>query len=462
MAVKTKKSFTEGAIFSKMLLFVFPIMLTSLLQVFYNMADRIVVGQFSGDENALAAIGSTASLTTLFINFVVGSTAGIGIAVSHAFGAADLEKVKKTVHTSFCFSLILGVSFGILGACLSVPLLNLMDTKETLMKGAVAYMLINCIGIPASAIYHCGATILRSVGDSKTSLYILSVTGVVNVVLNLFFVIFLNMSVEGVAIATVIAKYLSAIWVVFILSKRKNVPYSLSFKELTIDRAILKKVLRYGLPMGIQSSLFSISNVFVTSAVNTFETPTISAKAIANSIDSLHSTALSAYTHATMTFVGQNLGAKKPERIKKSILCSVAQSFLIGTVLTLILFTFKEPIALLYINPLDPAKDTVLDVTLQIMSLMLFSYILHGIMASFAGAIRGLGYSFTSMFINLLASCGLRILWIFVFFPMPLFNDIIGLHLIYPISWAIACVAYLVFIISRKKRILEKCGTSEV
>lgn len=456
---KQKKNFTTGPIFLPMLTFVLPIMLTSMLQVVYNMADKIVVGQFSGDPTALAAIGSTSSLTTLFVNFVVSTTAGIGVAVSHAYGANDFEKVKKTVHTSFCFSLLLGLVFGTLGAVFCAPALNLMGTKPELLQSAITYMLINCIGIPASAIYNCGASILRSTGDSKTSLYILTSTGIVNVLLNLFFVICFNMSVEGVAIATVVAKYLSAIAVVIVFLKRKGAPYALSPKELKIDTKILKKVARFGIPMGIQSSLFSFSNIFITSAINTFPTETISARSIANSIDELLSTALSSYSHASMTFLGQNYGAKNPERIKRSLFCSITQVLCVGTVISTLLFIFKTPFALLYIDPTDPLKNVILEQTENIMSFMLYSYLFHGLMNSFAGAMRGLGYSITSMNINLIASCFLRILYITAIFPLINNGNIILVYLIYPISWFAASATYATVLRLRWKKIKEKCAT---
>ena len=460
-AKKQKKNYTSGPIFIPMLTFVLPIMLTSVLQVFYNMSDKIVVGQFSGDTTALAAIGSTGSLTTLFVNFIVSSMAGVGIAVSHAYGANDFEKIRKTVHTSFCFSLFLGVLFGILGAVFCSPILTLMGTKEELLSAATTYMLINCIGIPASAIYNCGASILRSTGDSKTSLYVLSTTGIVNVVLNLFFVIFCNMSVEGVAIATVVAKYLSAIAIVYVLMKRKNAPYCLKLKELSVDFAILKKVARFGLPMGVQSSLFSLSNIFITSAVNTFSTEIISARSIANSIDELLSTALASYSHASMTFVGQNYGAKDPQRIKKSVFCSVTQVLCVGLVIGTVLFIFKKPIALLYIDSTDPFLSVILSETEKIMSFMLYSYLFHGVMNSLAGTMRGLGYSFSSMFINLIASCILRVLYIVTVFPAINDGNIIKVYVIYPISWFAACLTYSVFLLVRWKKIKEKCNASQ-
>lgn len=456
--LKAKKSFTSGPIFIPMLNFVIPVMLTSVLQVLYNTADKIVVGQFSGDPNALAAIGCTASLATLFVNFVVGTTSGAGIAVSHAFGAGDDEKIKRIVSTSFVFSLVLGFASATLGAVLCKPLLLLMGTKNELMKGAMTYMFINCIGIPASAIYNTGAAVLRSTGDSKTPLYILSSTGISNVLLNIVFVVGFGMSVDGVAIATVVAKYLSAIAILVIFVKRKEQKYFIDFKNFAVDGAILKKVARYGLPMGIQSSLFSVSNVFVTSAVNTFPTTTISARSIANSVDNLLNTALNAYTHASMTFVGQNFGAKKETGIKRSILTALVQVITVGTVLSVSIFLAREPLASIYIDPLDPNKSAVLKEAIKIISFMIFSYIISGVMYVFAGTLRGLGFSFISMIINLIATCGLRILWIVAFFPIPVFNNILGLLVVYPISWGAASIVYAAFLLLIWKKIKAKCN----
>lgn len=457
---KTKKNFTSGPIFMPMLYFVIPVMLTSLLQELYNTADKIVVGQFSGNPNALAAIGSTGSLTSLFLNFVVGTTAGVGIAVAHAFGAGESEKLKRTVSTGFFFSLTLGLLFAIAGASLCKPILLAMGTKQELMHDAMTYMLINCIGIPASAIYNTGAATLRSTGDSKTPLYILSTTGIVNVILNLIFVLGFGMSVDGVAIATVTAKYLSALAIIVIFIKRRDQKYSLCKGDLVVDFSIMKKIARYGLPMGIQSSLFSISNIFITSAMNTFPTTTISGKAVANSADSILSTMLNAYLHAAMTFVGQNLGAKKSERIKKSIMTSLLQALMVGGVLCTIFFVFRTPIASLYLDANDPQKDVVLTEAVNIMSFMIFSYLISGIMHVLAGSMRGLGYSFSSMMINLIATCCFRILWVSFLFPLNPFNNIIGLLTVYPISWALACLTYVVFIVRIWKKIKERCAST--
>ena len=436
-----------------MITFVLPIMLTGILQVLYNMADNMVVGQFSGDPNALAAVGSTSSLTNLVVNVLMGLAAGSGIVVSHAFGAKNFALLEKSVHTAMSTSLIAGIVFSVIGLLISEPALVLMGTRPELMEGAVLYTRIICLGIPGSAVFNFGATILRSVGDSKTPLFILSSTGIINVLLNLVFVIVFHMSIAGVALSTIIAQYISAIILVFILYRRKNECYGLSFSKLGIDPQILKRILRFGIPAGIQSGVFSLSNIVITSAINTFPTTTISAKTIAGNIEGLLYTALNSYMHASMTFVGQNYGANQPARIKKCIFYAVLQVLIIGVTIGQLMILFGEPLSLMYIDPNDPSKDEVLKITLELLQLMLTTYVLCGIMESLAGSLRGLGFSLLPMIVNLIGACGLRVLWIMVFFPMPIFNNIVGVFLIYPISWTLTILAHTTVILFAWKRI---------
>ena len=447
MFKKTKTNITEGPLFFPMLLFALPIILTGILQILYNMADNIVVGQFSGNPTALAAVGSTTSITNLVLNFLMGIASGAGIVVAQSFGAKDDRTLSRAVHTAMAFSLIGGVIFSVIGISISAPALIAMGTKEEIQKDAILYMRIICSGIPASAVYNFGATILRSVGDSKTPLIILSCSGMVNVILNLFFVIVLHMSVDGVATATIISQLISAIAIVVVLAKRKDKNYGLSFSKLKVEKAMLLRILRFGVPAGIQSSLFGISNVIITSAANSFTTAVVSAKTISGNIDGLLYTALNSFMHATMTFTGQNYGARRLDRIKKSTLYGFIQVFSIGVLLSSLMLIFGEQLSMMYIDKNDPFKDEVLRVTLQILSLMLPTYVLCGVMETFAGALRGLGYSLTPMIVNLLGSCGSRIVWVAFFFPLDAFHSITGLFLIYPISWILTSLAHLTVLV---------------
>lgn len=437
MAAKPKRDLTEGPLFLPMIMFVIPIILTGMLQIVYNMADNIVVGRFSGDEYALAAVGSTTSLSNLIINLLMGVGGGSGVVIAQSYGAKQYDRLSRAVHTSMSFSLIGGVAFCIIGLLISRPALELMDTKEELMSRALLYLRIICLGIPASAVYNFGAAVLRSVGDSKTPLFILSATGIINVILNLIFVISFGMAVEGVALATIISQYISAIVVVFLLVRRKNQPYSLDLKKLRIDVPILKRILALGLPAGFQGTLFSISNIILTAGMNSLATTDIAGKTIAINIEGLVYTAMNSYLHASMTFTGQNYGAKKPERIKKSIIYAVLQVAVIGFVGGQIISLFGEPLASLYIDSADPNREAVMVSALELMRFMLACYFLCGVMDTLSGALRGLGYSLIPMIVSIGAICVLRTIWVFFVFPTEPFHSLIGIYTIYPISWSL-------------------------
>lgn len=447
------RDFTTGPLFRQMILFVLPVMLTGVLQVFYNMADSIVVGQFSGDPDALAAVGSTASVTAMIINVVIGAGSGVAMVISHTFGAKDNDSVSRAVHTSMLFALISGVFLLLVGVAFADPLLRMTGTKEEFFDKALVYMRIICIGFPATTLYNYSATILRSVGDSKTPLYVLSGSGLVNVGLNLVFVIIFKMSIAGVALATITSQYLSAALLIITLLRRKGECYALSFEKLRVDKGMLLRILRYGIPASLQSLVFSISNVIITAAINTFPVNTISAKTIAANIEGILYTALNSYSGAAITFVGQNYGAKKRKRINKSIYTAIIQVALFGAVITAITLLLGEPLALMYISEGDPNRNEVLAITLEILYMMTPAYIICGIMETLAGVNRGLGYSIAPMINNLIFTCGVRVLWIYVFFPMPVFASIRGLYLVYPISWILAILAHLVVIIIAQRKL---------
>ena len=453
---KSKRDLTEGPLFVPILTFVIPIILTGILQILYNMADNIVVGRFSGDTLALAAVGSTSSLSNLIINLLMGVAGGSAVVIAQSYGAKELDKLSKAVHTSMLFSVIGGIFFCVLGLVISKPALMLMGTKEHLMDRALLYLRIICLGIPASAIYNFGAATLRSVGDSKTPLYILSSTGLINVLLNLFFVIVCKMSVGGVALATIISQYVSAIVIVTILFARKNAAYSLDMESMGIDLAILKRILSLGLPAGLQGTLFSISNIILTSGINMLPDADISGKTIAINIEGLVYTAMNSYLHASTTFTGQNYGAKKPDRIKKSIIYAVIQVALIGFIGGQIINFFGEPLANLYIDPTDANKEAVLSAALELMNFMLSCYFLCGVMDTLSGALRGLGYSVIPMIISIGAICVLRAIWVWYVFPTERFKSLIGICTVYPISWSLGVISLIIALLIVFRRVKQK------
>ena len=437
-----KQNFTEGPLFVKILLFALPIMCTSILQILYSMADNVIVGSLSGDPLALAAVGSTGALINLVVNLLIGISAGTGVVIAQAYGAADNELLSRATHTSVTFAAIAGIAFTVIGLAVTEPALIAMGTKEELVPKAVLYMYIICAGIPGSSIYNFAAATLRSTGDSKTPLLILSSTGLLNVALNVFFVTVCHMSVEGVALATIISQYVSAIWVIAVLKRRKDEAYAFSFKKLGIHLPTLIRVLKYGVPAALQSAMYSISNVLITSATNIFSTAQISAKTIVGNIDGIAYVAMNSYLHASMTVTAQNYGAKKIARIRRAFGYSLLQVTLIGLISCSVLLIFREPIIKLYIDGADPNREAIINCAKELLIILLGFYTLCGIQETLAGTLRGLGYALIPMVINLIVICGVRIVWIYaIFYGIPVMKTIAGLFLVYPVSWALAVIA---------------------
>lgn len=445
---------TEGPLFSKMILFTIPIMLTGILQLLYNSADSVIVGRFSGDPNALGAVGCTTSATALLINMLMGLGAGTGVLVSQFFGAKNDSGVSRVVHTSLSAGLIGGVFMLVLGEFVSEPLLNLLGTDPVLMPSALLYMRIIFIGVPASAIFNFGAAIVRSMGDSKTPLIILASTGLVNIGFNLFFVIGCGMGVVGVAIATVISQYVSAVLIIIVL-KRTSGPNKFYFSKAKIDTQILGRMLKIAIPSAIQSSLFSISNMILQTSINTFPTDTISGAAIGSTIDSFTYIALNSFYHTTLTFSGQNYGACKFERSKKVALYSLIQVTVVGLVLGSLMTVFIEPIASIFVDPGAANTSAVIAAAKERTLIVLIPYVICGYMETFTGFLRGWGYSLLPMLSCAFCVCVVRVLWAEFIFPLEPFNSLSGLFLIYPISWTLASLfqGAMALFISNKKHI---------
>ncbi len=445
---KQKLSLTEGPIFSRIIIFALPIMATGILQILYNMADNIVVGQFSGDHNALGSVGSTSSLTNLIINLLLGIAVGTSVVVSRAYGAKDDQTVSRAVHTSLAFSLVGGIAFMLIGLLVSRPALVLMGTRAELLEGAVLYFRIICIGIPASSIYNFGASILRSIGDSKTPLIILSSTGLVNIGLNFLFVMAFNMSVEGVAIATITSQYLSAAAVILVLYARRDKNYGFSPKKFCFDFKIFSRILRFGVPSGIQSALFSISNILLTSGINSLSDHAIKAYTIANNIDAITYVSCNSFHHAALTFTGQNYGARKYDRLKRVMLFSLIQVTVFGIAIGQLELLFSSQLSSLYIAADDPNKELIISIAEDILRVLLNTYFICGIMDVLSGLLKGLGYSLLPMIISLTGICVFRIIWVFaIFFPIESFHTHTGLCLSYPLSWGLTILMQIPLLI---------------
>lgn len=454
MLNKRKLSFTEGPMFFRILTFAIPIMLTGILQVLYNMADNIVVGQFSGDPYALGAVGSTSAINNLIIALLLGTSAGTGVVVAQSIGARRDRDVERGVHTALVFAFFAGIFLCALGLIISRPVLRLIGTQASLLDSAVLYMRIICLGIPASAMLNFGASILRATGDSRSPLIILSCTGLVNVVLNLFFVIVCGMSVDGVALATIVAQYLSAIIVIVVLSKKQGESYQFSFKKLCFDTCLIKRILRIGIPSGIQSSLFSFANIILTDGINSFGDPNvITAYTINNNIDGITYIACNSFYQASMTFTGQNYGAMKIHRIRKTLLYSLIWVIVVGVAVSQLELLFADELINLYITSDAPNKVAVAAFTKDMMNVMLTFYFLCGVMEVCTGVLRGLGYSFLPMIMCLTGACAFRIFWRYVIFPLePFCKKPSGLIVSFPISWVITILLLLsVFFFAWKK-----------
>lgn len=466
---KTKgvKDFTQGPIFFPMLFFTLPIMATGILQILYSTADRVVVGQFASDgARGLGAIGSTGSLTTLIVSLAIGLAMGSGVVVAQRFGAHDGRGISRAVHTVFGVGAAIGIFLGVLGFFLAKPLLSLMGTRPELFDLAVLYMRILFVGMPAQILYNFGSAVLRSVGNSKTPLIILSLSGMLNVGLNLVFVLGFHMSVDGVALATIASQYVSAVAVWVVLSRRSD-SVRFSFSGLCIDRRVLRDVIRIGVPSGITSSVFSLANVLLQSAVNTFPETTVSGNAVGSSMEEFTYVAMNSFYQAVLTFTGQNVGAKRPDRVKRVLGCGLLQVTAAGLLVAYGCIFFSSAslfpnggILSFFINSSDANAPLVLAAARERNSVVLSLYVLCGIMEVALGHLRGRGCSVTPMISSLVCSCLLRMLWVWFVFPLRP-DSLAFLFYCYPISWVLTILCHLLtaFILTKREKKLLLGGT---
>ena len=441
---------TEGPFLRKIIKFAVPLILTGLLQSLYNAADLIVVGKFEGDI-ALAAVGGTGSLTNLVVGVFMGLATGAGVCVAQFIGAKEEKKVSDVVHTSLLLSFILGIVIGILGFTFAPHMLSLMGTPDDVINHSILYLRIIFIGIPASLAYNYSAAMVRSTGDTKHPLIFLSVSGIVNVVLNCVLVIFFHMGVAGVAIGTIAAQYLSAA-LMMIHMYRLDGYMHFSPRRLHIHSKMLRKLLYIGVPSGLQGSLFSLSNVLIQSSINSFGSAVMSGSAAAGNIEGFVYVALNAFHHASLTFVGQNVGAKKFENIKKVAVNSVIAVVCLGVAIQGIVLIFSRPLLGLYAS----GEDVISEGLVRLFSVVSL-YFICGIMEIFSGALRGMGRSITSMVISLSGACLFRMAWLETIFKI--FRTPMCIYVSYPISWALTAAISLIFVIIAVKNEKRKLGS---
>ena len=438
---------THGSITKKLLLFSIPLMLSSVLQLLYNAADIVVVGRFDG-ETSLAAVGSTASLINLIVTVFIGYSTGASVVISKYFGAQDKAGTGRAVRTCITMSLIFSIFLLFVGVFGSKFFLGLMSCPEDVIDKAALYMRIYFLGMPAFMLYNFGSGVLRAVGDTKRPLYYASFSGIVNVLLNLVLVIKFKMGVAGVAVATIISQYISAALVMRCLMKSEG-SYRFNIKNIGIDKTEFMQMTKIGLPAGIQSSMFSISNVTIQSVVNSYGSVVMAGNAAANNIDGFVYAILNSISQGVLTFSGQNFGAGKMRRIRKGVTKSLLLSFVIVGTISLFAILFSHQLLGIYS---DDSK--VIEVGAYKMLFVAGTYFICGFNELFVSGIRGMGYSFVPMLTSVFGICGIRIVYVATIYK--LFSSLPSLYLTYPLSWTITAIVNGILFYSLWKKTADK------
>lgn len=430
--------FSTGSLWKKILVFSIPLMFSNILQVVFNMADVAVVGKFAGSI-ALGSVGSTSILVTLFIGLLLGFSSAVNTLTARYIGSKDVKNIKETVHTAAIICTSAGIIIMVLGIIFAYDVLSFMNTKDELIEGAVIYLKIYLIGMPAMGIYNFGNAVLSAAGDTKRPLYYLIIAGIINVLLNLFFVIVCKLGVVGVALATVIAQCSSAFMIMRALICAKE-SYKVELKELKITPDKMKNIFRIGIPSAFQYAIFAIANLFVQTSVNSFNHIVVEGNSAATNADSLVYDMMAAFYTACTSFMGQNLGAKKRDRVLKSYFICTIYSFLTGLVLGVSLYVFRYAFLGLFTNDLE-----VVEAGITRLSIMALSYSVSAFMDCTIAASRGLGKTFIPTIIVIMGSCVFRVIWIYTVFAH--FRTIQSLYLLYVFSWMITAIAEIIYFV---------------
>ena len=438
---------TEGPLLSRILSFSGPLILTGILQLLYNAADVIVVGNYAGHE-ALAAVSSTGALINLLVNVFMGLGVGASVVIARNYGARDIPAMRRAEHTAMTLAVFMGIGVGVFGFVMAKPLLQMMDSPPDVIDGAALYVRIYFLGMPANMLYNFGAAAMRAVGDTRRPMIYLMLSGLVNVLLNLLLVIVFHMDVAGVAIATVASQVVSMVLVLLCLFRTRGA-IQLNLRECRIDGKSLKEIIRIGLPAGLQGSLFSVSNVMIQSSVNSFGSLVVAGNGVASNIEGFVYVAMNAQHQADMTFASQNYGAGKPDRVKRTLWCCLGVVTAIGLSMGLLILLFGVPLMSLY-NP----EEQVIACGMIRMGVVMPTYFLCGLMDVMVGQLRGLGYSIMPMIVSLTGACLLRIVWILTVFAQE--HTLTVLYMSYPVSWFVTfAIHFLCYMIVAGKR-LEK------
>lgn len=455
--MKQKKNYEmdmcNGPILSKMLFFAIPLMCSSMLQMLFNAADTVVVGRFAGD-NSLAAVGSNASLIGLVTNLFLGLSIGANVLVARYYGAKREKELSETVHTAILLSIYSGIILTVIGCFGAKQILIWMQTPKEVLNLASLYLRIYFLGMTATMVYNFGSAVLRAVGDTQRPLYYLLGAGVVNVILNLIFVIELQMDVAGVALATVISQCISAFLVLRCLMHEEG-GIRLIPGQLRIHRDKFAGILKIGLPAGVQGIIFSLSNVVIQSSINSFGAVTVAGNSAAANIESFVYFAMNAFHQATISFTGQNMGAGNYKRINRIVVTGEICVAVVGIILGNLVVLAGHALLGIY-----SSSAKVIAAGMVRLKVVSATYALCGMMDVMVGALRGIGYSIVPMLVSLVGVCGLRMMWIATVFQIPEYHSARTVYISYPITWFLTFMVQVLCFIWAKKRIVKRSAVA--
>ncbi len=438
---------TSGSLWKNIFFFSVPLMFSQLLEVMFNLSDVAVVGQFA-DYKALGAVGSTTLLVTLFTSFLIGMGSGVNVQVALGLGAKNKNAVEKTIHTALLICAGVGIVVAAIGFLFAQNILSMMNTKAEFIDAAVLYLKIYSMGLPAMAVYNFGNGVMSASGDTKRPLVYLTIAGILNVILNLFFVIVCNMAASGVALASAIAQYVSAILIISNLVQRKD-ECRLSFSKIRFHKEAAKAVLIIGIPTGFQNAIFAIANIFVQVGVNTFDAIVVSGNSAAINADSIIFNVMAAFYTACASFIGQNRGAHNKERMIKSYRISLFYSFLVGALLGILLLVFGRTFLGFFAT-----EEAVIDAGMNRIKVMWFAYAISAFMDCTIAASRGIGKTVVPTIIVIMGSCVFRIAWVYTIFAY--FHTQQALYLLYFFSWTFTAIAEIIYFKITFARVTKK------
>lgn len=441
-----RSDLTEGPLLKNIILYTIPIVLTGVLQLLFNAADLVVVGRYCGSVT-VGAVSNTGPVINLLVNMFIGLSVGAGVTVAHGIGAGRSDDIHRTVHTAIPTAVICGAVISAVGILCARQILTLMGTPPAALHLSTIYMQIYFAGMIPNALYNFGAAILRAAGDTKSPLYFLTAAGIINVVLNLFFVIALNMSVAGVALATSISQTFSAVLIIRALMRR-NDDCRLDLRKIRIYSRQLGRMIQIGVPAGIQGALFSISNIIIQSSVNSFGDIAMSGNGAAQNIEGFVYISMNSVSQTALNFAGQNHGAGKYDRLRKIMQVCIGLVFTTGLTLGLIAFAFSRQLLSIYITDSEEA----IRYGITRITYICIPYFLCGLMDVATGLLRGIGCSLLPMIVTVAGVVGMRIAWIFTIFRMEAYHTLKSLYLSYTISWsATFLIEIIIFIVLLRK-----------